>query len=215
MNDQDSSNSEGSSLRRQPKQNRSVETRNNIIEAAGQLFSEQGYENTTTHHVAARANVSVGALYRYFSDKEAILRELYQREMSQLRDRILEEFADIDVGELDVRATVREALGRAFNIFSERVQLRRVLGEASRKVTELAEIRRNQEEQVYQSVGNILAAVPEVELEDAETGGYLIALFCESVLEDFLLFRQESGKLDRERVLDETTEVIVRYLRLK
>jgi len=44
---------------------------------AGQAeFSKHGYARTTTTSIAARTGVSVGTLYQYFKDKDAILREL-------------------------------------------------------------------------------------------------------------------------------------------
>jgi AcrR family transcriptional regulator len=194
---------------------RSLETRNSILDAASVLFEEQGYDKTTTHQIAARADVSVGALYRYFSDKEAILKEVYRREISLLRDRILEEFSAISITGKDVRSLIREALGRAFTIYEERPRLRQVLGEQSRKIPDLALLRETQEDELYQSVGRILTSVREVELPDVEVGAYLIALFCEHVIEDFLQYRREHSNLSNDRVLDAATDFIVSYIRIK
>ncbi len=58
---------------RQPKQNRSVETKNKIIEAGYSLFSEVGYYGTNTKEIAKRAGVSTGIVYGYFQDKRDIL----------------------------------------------------------------------------------------------------------------------------------------------
>ena len=44
-----------------------------VIEEATRLFAEKGYESTSVNDVAARAGVSVGALYKYFPDKPALL----------------------------------------------------------------------------------------------------------------------------------------------
>jgi AcrR family transcriptional regulator len=44
-----------------------------VIEEATRLFAAQGYEATSVNEVAARAGVSVGALYKYFPDKAALL----------------------------------------------------------------------------------------------------------------------------------------------
>ncbi len=203
-----------SDQRRQPKQSRSVETRNSILQAAGEIFAEQGYEKTTTHQIAARADVSVGALYRYFADKEAIVKEVYRAEMSILRDRILAEYSSISIEGTDPRKLVREGLGRAFGIFAERPHLRKVLGEQSRKIPELAELRDSQERELHGVVGAILSAVPEVHVEDIETGSYLVALLCESVIEDFLLYRREHTELDESRVLDALSDMLVSFLHI-
>jgi AcrR family transcriptional regulator len=54
-----------------------------VLEAAAQLFAEAGYRATTTNHVAARAGVSVGTLYQYFPDKDALLLALAQRHVTE------------------------------------------------------------------------------------------------------------------------------------
>ena len=58
---------------RQPKQVRSLETKNKIIEAGYSLFSEVGYYGTNTKEIAKKAGVSTGIVYGYFEDKRDIL----------------------------------------------------------------------------------------------------------------------------------------------
>ena len=54
-------------------------TKRQIVEAALDLFRERGYEATTMRDVAARANVSVGNAYYYFSSKEHLVQAFYDR----------------------------------------------------------------------------------------------------------------------------------------
>lgn len=58
---------------RQPKQGRSIETKNKIIDAGYKLFSEVGYYGTNTAEIAKFAGVSTGIVYGYFKDKRDIL----------------------------------------------------------------------------------------------------------------------------------------------
>ena len=46
------------------------ETRNKIIDAAKQEFLEKGYKEASLRHIALRAHMTVGNLYRYFDSKE-------------------------------------------------------------------------------------------------------------------------------------------------
>ena len=62
-----------------------------ILDTAATLFTEVGYENATTNAIAERAGISIGSLYRYFPDKDAILRTLadrYRTEMLALFDQV-------------------------------------------------------------------------------------------------------------------------------
>ena len=58
---------------RKPKQERSIEKKNKIIEAGYELFSEVGYYGTNTAEIAKKAGVSTGIVYGYFQDKRDIL----------------------------------------------------------------------------------------------------------------------------------------------
>ncbi len=73
-------------LRRLPQQARSRERFNRILDAAAELFAEIGYESATTDQIAARANTSVGGLYRFFPDKLAIFHALVERYLNQFRE---------------------------------------------------------------------------------------------------------------------------------
>ncbi|OIK12641.1 TetR/AcrR family transcriptional regulator [Bacillus sp. MUM 13] len=58
-----------------------------ILEAAIQVFIENGYERTTMKHVMDKANVSRGGLYQYFSNKEDLYEAILGENLSR---RILE-----------------------------------------------------------------------------------------------------------------------------
>lgn len=58
------------------RQARSEQSRREVLDAALQLFSHQGYRATTVREIADAAGVSVGNVYHHFPDKEAIFRTL-------------------------------------------------------------------------------------------------------------------------------------------
>jgi AcrR family transcriptional regulator len=68
--------------RRSPKQARSRATWDAIVEAAAQILERHGADGLTTNDVAERAGVSIGTLYQYFPDKQAILIAAARRELS-------------------------------------------------------------------------------------------------------------------------------------
>ncbi|QSB14739.1 TetR/AcrR family transcriptional regulator [Natronosporangium hydrolyticum] len=68
--------------RKTPRQKRSRETVAVIIEAAAQVFQREGYAATTTNKIAERAGVSIGSLYQYFPDKDALLVTLAEQELA-------------------------------------------------------------------------------------------------------------------------------------
>jgi len=71
-------------MRKVPQQARSIQMVDNIIEAAVICAAKRGLHHTTTHHIAEAAGVSVGNLYHYFDDKEAIFREARKRQVDDI-----------------------------------------------------------------------------------------------------------------------------------
>ena len=59
-----------------------------ILEAATRLIEQDGLAALTTNAVAARAGVSIGTLYQYFADKQAILDGLTHQHVEQLTRRV-------------------------------------------------------------------------------------------------------------------------------
>jgi len=68
-------------MRKRPSQGRSRVTVTSILEAADRILRADGYEAASTNRVARVAGFSVGSLYQYFSDKQAIVGALIDREL--------------------------------------------------------------------------------------------------------------------------------------
>lgn len=52
---------------------RSAEKRRQILDAARDAFSENGFHAASMAEIASRAGISVGHIYRYFENKEAVI----------------------------------------------------------------------------------------------------------------------------------------------
>jgi AcrR family transcriptional regulator len=73
----------------QPQQERSVETRERILEEALRRFSEKGFDATGLREIAAELDVSHGLLKYYFGSKD----ELWREAVTLLFDRMTAELA--------------------------------------------------------------------------------------------------------------------------
>ena len=74
--------------RKSARQARSAATVEVIVEAAARILETAGIAGYTTNAVAERAGVSVGSLYQYFPNKDAITRALIRRELESLEASI-------------------------------------------------------------------------------------------------------------------------------
>jgi AcrR family transcriptional regulator len=77
------------SHRRLPKQRRARQTVDAILDAVVRVLKREGFKAVTTNRVAEVAGVSIGSVYQYFPDKQAIFVALHQRHIDQI-DRMVE-----------------------------------------------------------------------------------------------------------------------------
>jgi len=114
--------------RRIPRQARATQTAEAILEGAAQILEAGGLGALTTNAVAERAGVSIGTLYQYFADKNAILVALAKQQV----ELGLAEIARGLSGEIDptpagrVRAMVRASI----HAFRGRQRARKAVMEA-------------------------------------------------------------------------------------
>ena len=62
-----------------PRQERALETRQRIVDAALELFREHGYDGTTMRAIAKHADVSLGNAYYYFTSKDDLVLGFYDQ----------------------------------------------------------------------------------------------------------------------------------------
>ena len=78
-------------------------TRAALIRAGRELFGTQGYADTATDEVVARAGVTKGALYHHFSGKEDLFRAVFEQVQHEVSDQAVAEFLLPDSWEALVR----------------------------------------------------------------------------------------------------------------
>lgn len=83
-----------SSGQRRPRQERAKVTREHVLHTAAELFAERGVANTSTNRIAAEAGVSIGSVYRYFTDRTVMVEELIQRLMEHAEQRLRQSWLD-------------------------------------------------------------------------------------------------------------------------
>lgn len=66
-----------------------MRTREALVAAAATVFSRDGYSGATAKSIAVEAGVATGSFYQYFSDKDALLREIAVERLARVANGAL------------------------------------------------------------------------------------------------------------------------------
>lgn len=193
--------------RRKPRQVRAELTRERILTAAAHVFAEHGYAAGTTNRIAERARVSIGSLYQYFPNKDAILSELLVRHI----DRGTWTQADqLDLSAGSLEATVRTWVRDAIDNHSDDPQLLRIMIEEAPLSPDLLDtIGRHERIRVAQ-VSDLLARHPDVHVRDLGTAAELILFTVETNTHKIMAGPRA---IAIETFENELVDMVTRYLR--
>ncbi|MDG4830321.1 TetR/AcrR family transcriptional regulator [Solwaraspora sp. WMMD1047] len=116
--------------RRTPRQLRSRDTVEVLLEAAAQVFQREGYA-ATTNRIADRAGVSIGSLYQYFPNKNAILHALAERHLADATETLTGLFAALRVEKPPLEPLLRRIIETVLALHARHPVTHRLLFERS------------------------------------------------------------------------------------
>lgn len=183
-------------------------TREAILEATARLLVEDGYARTSTNRIAERAGVSVGSLYHYFGDKQAIVEALTERVMERQLAELATTFATH--AELGFEAGVRSLVTAA--LASQRVEapLAHVLLTQCPRSAEADLDRRWKQGITELLAAQLLSAREPVRPRNVELAAYVLVHALFGVVRDAIAERPRL--LEGDALTIELTELTLRYL---
>jgi len=196
--------------RKRPRQERSRQTVEAILIAAAQVFERRGYAAGTTDAIAARAGVSVGSVYQYFPNKDAILVALVERHLEEgfaLVSRLLREAREdpVDLGTLLCRF-----VDAMVALHQREPRLHRVLFEEIPLPASLRRELQRREEAIAAEVAALLSERFGLALPNPSLAAYLLVHAVEGLVHDFAL--RPPRDLDAGAFADELVRMLHAYL---
>src|SRR5207237_3318124 len=70
----------------QPQLEPSLDRRVQILDAALVCFAQRGFHQTSMHDISTEAGISVGLIYRYFANKEAVISAMADRHKNEIQE---------------------------------------------------------------------------------------------------------------------------------
>lgn len=194
--------------RKSPGQQRALETRQRLLAAAARVFSQYGYAAGTTNRIAEAAGHSIGSLYQYFPNKDAILVELAT---AHAQAGIAAVGRHLDGGALpeSLPGKIRLFVQAAIDNHRDDPALHRVLFEQAPRPPELLDFLHAAEQQAITVAAELLAADPQVTVTDIPMAARLVVTTIESLVHRFFAHGRPD---DTDRFEDELVAMLVRYL---
>jgi AcrR family transcriptional regulator len=193
--------------RRKPRQVRAELTRERILTAAAHVFAEHGYAAGTTNRIAERARISIGSLYQYFPNKDAILAEL----LIQHIDRgTWTDADDLDLSPGTLEATVRALVRDAIDNHRDDPQLLRVMIEEAPVSQELLDTIDRHGKLRTAQVRAVIVRHPDIHVGDPDVAAEIILFTVEMNTHKFMAALRTIPVKTFE---NELVAMVTRYLR--
>jgi AcrR family transcriptional regulator len=193
--------------RKAPKQARSRETVEVILEAAARVFVRHGYARATTNRIAEAAGISVGSLYQYFPSKDAIAVEILRRYRETLL-ALVHKHLD-GVGEATLEPVVRALLGALLRAEGIEPALHRVLIEQVLRTSARGEISGFEERLEGALADAIRNANGALFGRDPDTTSFVLVRAILGAVHAAVVDRPN---LNGPALVDELTRLVVRFL---
>ena len=195
-----------------PKQARSKQTKEKIIQAAIGLFQERGYEKTTSNEIASAAGVSVGSFYVYFTDKRQLLLTIFDRLADEMFKHAFDSLRPEILFDTELRTGIRQAVANTVEDKQRMSGLHRVICELVLKDAEFAARQKALIERSLSKIREIISLASKAGLTwdiDVEAATFVVHRVVFDLSQDYVTGAVE---FDKERAIDSLSDMIYRFL---
>jgi AcrR family transcriptional regulator len=191
-------------------QDRADVTRNDILEAALDVFSEKGYAGANTKNIAAAAGVATGSVYRYFKNKKVIFIEV----MNMLQGQMCSDIFAKARAMLEEGRFFRDAMRMLGACFAEshrnnRMFFREVMAlEATDD--DISAIGRERDRRIREKLLEFLESQKHhLKVDDLEAAAELVLIVVEEVSHQAVIFDSDVGE---DRLVSQMLVMLEGYL---
>ena len=196
--------------RRKPSQDRAQVTVAAILEAAAEILVDVGYARASTNMVAARAGVSIGSLYQYFPNKDALFIALIEDHVRDIHPKMEALIGILDNYSLPLETVMRKSIEGIIDMHTGEPSLHRILMEEVPQPARLLKRQRENELHFAVLVEAKLRAHPEVQVRDYRIAAHLIVQTIRALSQ--WLVHKGPHDFDRSRFISESVKMVTGYL---
>jgi AcrR family transcriptional regulator len=193
--------------RKRPVQARSEATVSALFEASIQVLLAVGYRKFTTTRVAERAGVSVGSLYQYFPNRQALITSVIERYLDELRATIEQHCRELRGCTLDqqVKGMVDAVIAAKW----AHIEVSRALHEPLADIGG-AQLVSASAVKTAGSIAEVLRSCADASFRDVDRLALLIVISCSSLLQAAIT--DQTGAIGREALRVHMRAMVLGYL---
>jgi AcrR family transcriptional regulator len=199
-----------------PRSRKGAQTRARLLDAAKEIFEENGFLDARISDIAERAGLSHGSFYHYFDSKEEIFREV----ATAVDDELSEPLDTIILAQSSTatpRERIREAMRRHFESYRDEARIMGVIEQVSRYDDHVSAMRRAHHEEQRAQVADSIRQLQRHGLADPSLDPMIAAAALGSMTWRFAEMWLVDGLLDIsfDEGIEQVTTLFVNALKLK
>ena len=195
---------------RNPKQTRSIKTKEKVLHAALQLFCNKGYYKTTTNEIAKVANVSIGSLYSYYKDKDTIFLEI----LDGYNETFIKAYDDLrrnmDMYKMDPKAWLRRFIINMIEVHETSRELNQEINILCYTNPEVAAVMEKQHKKTRQlALDYFYLYKDDIKVKDIQAASIVSFNLISSVVDQIVFGKNE---IDKDRILQAGVDAVYKFL---
>jgi AcrR family transcriptional regulator len=198
--------------RKNASQQRSRATVDALVEATARILVREGFDKASTNRIAEVAGVSVGSLYQYFPNKEALVAAVIDRHQQKIMQTVRAELAN--TMRQPLQQAVRMLVAAAVKAHRVDPRLHRVLAEQIPRVGKLENVETFSRDNFALFRSYLEEHRDELGVDDLELASFICVTSIEALTHNAVLHHAKTLSGDAmESLIDEGTRLVVGYLK--
>lgn len=193
-----------------PRQERSKETKERILNAGRKLFSDKGFYKTNSKEIAREAGVSIGAFYIYFQDKKGLFKELlidYHRKIKNVLTTIdIESFIQAGARKDFLRYLV-DKLIESHDIYPQFHQEVHAMAQSDPEFSQIIEMSKTESLRITKSILSIWK--DQLRIKNMDAAAVVVQTSTEEIVHAILF---SPNKMQGKKIIEELTDMLYCYL---
>jgi AcrR family transcriptional regulator len=198
--------------RKDASQERSRATVDALLEATARILVREGFDRASTNRIADVAGVSIGSLYQYFPNKEALVAAVVERHQQDIRQVIQGELEKAAM--LPIEQGVRMLVAVAVKSHRIAPKLHRVLAEQIPRVGTLEKVETFNRENFALFRSYLESRKSELRVKNLELAAFLCVTSIEAVTHNAVLHHTKMLSDDMtDALIDGAARMVIGYLK--